>query len=334
MAVVSVNETYQGVEPGQISSTSRDHTRSFIVEVDSIDDVAGNTIINANGLPQLSDPHPDDQASRVRSVTPQSMDGNPLLWLVRVRYSTQSDFAGFNTDDFTSSPDFVQNPLARGTQVSVGSTSREEVADYGYDFTVQRASPPDNPLNGLPQPILNSARQPFDPPITRTQKNMRLTITKNQGSFDILQSLEYTSDGGAVNSDSFTFGGIGFNRFVAKVDDIVGSNALESGIWYWSVTYTIDLLADGWIPDSNTLRGPGHFFDMGRAELVDDPINAGDKIYRVIRDDSLYTVSEPVPLDGFGRIVTTPNPSSNQLEPATIKTSLYRVLPFADLAFL
>lgn len=330
MAVLSVKETFDGRESFSEDGRSRDYTRVFVVETDSITDWELSSILDAADpstaltIPQISESLPGEPTMIVRSVRWESTD-NPLIGRAVVRYSTQSDFAGFSPDDFTGDPDFIDNPLARPANVSFSFVKEEVAAEFAYDRATQLAGGG----NGLGRttPVLNSASQPFDPPITTIESYLRMTWVQNFSSFPITEAWLYAD---AVNDDQVFLGSFPILPFTGKVDSITGNSIYESGSWYWQVTYTIDFRFDRWIPTNQQEHGPGVFYDTGRAELVEDPPMSNQYKNVVITDGQGYSMSEPVPLDGQGRLKTTL--TGNQVIPAKLRFSLYKVLPFASLA--
>lgn len=145
--------------------------------------------------------------------------------------------------------------------------------------------------------VVNSALDPFDPPLERDDSRLILRIRRNEAAFSATDAAQYKDK---INSDVFAGQAIG----AVKVNDITGDPAWsgEMGL-YFVVTYEFEIsnLAWGWnlkVLDAgyNVLNGSG---DLVPAQLADGSF-----------------ATKPVPLNGSG-VLAVPPPalgSANWLE--------------------
>ena len=133
------------------------------------------------------------------------------------------------------------------------------------------------------KPIVNSAQEPFDPPVTREQYDLEYTIVRNEPSFDEAEALKYTA---AVNSDEWRRHKPGTCRLVRT-----GRKVITADDEYWQVTNIIRVRADGW----GTRKE-----DKGYREATGDVVD-GKAVYRNVRDENGHAMTRPVPLDGKGK---------------------------------
>lgn len=172
-------------------------------------------------------------------------------------------------------PNLIGNPL-----------DRYPVASYQI---LKSTRPCDQDVNG--NAILNSAGEPFSPPIEVNVTSLMLSITRNESSFSALYAAGFTD---MVNSDNFptSSGNIAANYM--KVDSIIGNPAwtVTTGIYY-QVNYQFEILNANAVPQGWTRR----ILDAGKNKLVSGALY---KIY----DPQGLPVTDPIPLDGSGLPLT------------------------------
>lgn len=214
----------------------------------------------------IGDFHPSDEGAWVidKEVT-REKEGirhkgvDCYRWLLRVEYSNDSDKTGSG------------NPLM-------------EPAKIGYGF--QKVELPVY-MDIEEEPIVNKAKDPFDPPLTADYPFPIKTIQINlDGStFNPSWMLDYAS---AVNSGSYD----GWEAGQVIVDDISASPESfedEEGntVEYYSVTIKLLYNPFGWQP---------HVMSVGYRELDDDD----NKVVITINGRELST---PLPLDSAGKAI-------------------------------
>lgn len=133
-------------------------------------------------------------------------------------------------------------------------------------------------------PILNTAFDPFDPPISKDQSRPILGLVRNEANFDqdLADSLRDT-----VNDASWWGAAAG----KVKLRSISANRTYnaDAGGWYWEVSYEFQFNRDGW--NSKPLNA-------GFRQLN----AAGDAQEQIYRDGN--PVSSPVPLGTDGRALS------------------------------
>jgi hypothetical protein len=234
---------------------TRTYTRVFLVSVTSKNE-RENTAILATGVPRVWDPYvaggDSDTGALCRSVTAQVSSESPYLYEVTCEYSSA----------VKEESQQAENPLARPAKISWSFQA--------YEKPLQRD------IGG--RAIVNSAKLPFDPPVTADDRRILLTIQRNEATFNVARALEYQD---SVNLDPF----FGAAAGLCKTQGITGDGPhSENGTSFWSVTYSFEFRKEGWFC---------RILDAGYSELIDSKIveikNGSEK------------VSIPEPLDGTGR---------------------------------
>lgn len=264
MSIVSVDElrddrtSGKSKSPGESGPSSYTASRVFAVYVTSSTDdpTASET---APGIPELGDEHPTDPKRRVSSVEANVDPGLPTRHVVRVQYSSAVSSSGSSTD----------NPLDEPPSIS---WEQDTIAEPVY-------------TDGDGNPIRNSARQTFDPPIQEEFTDPVLVVTQNKNSYSAALAYQYAN---AVNSDFF-FGPPG----VAKCVSITGSKEFRNNVSYWRVTTRIkfrDLIATGQHQGKSDW---GHQIeDRGTVQL-----QGGKQVRIIVEGDE---ITSPVALNGAG----------------------------------
>lgn len=216
MAVISIDETFDGRVASIRRDWTRTYTRRFRVITDdpqtegiAVIEAAIGTIGNAYSAGGKS-----DLGAYCSQVTATDLGEDGKSWIV------QADYEPFNPNVFPKDP--TQWPI----KVSWGTAQFERIADQTVD------SPP--------KAVTNSAGDPYDPPVTRDDSRPVLTIVRNETSFDQGFASLYRD---SINSDPFW----GYDPYCAKCLTIEGDldNNTDIG-WYWIVTYKFEFNDDTW----------------------------------------------------------------------------------------
>lgn len=255
MSITSVDEHYEN-QTCQIMRTGRTHQRMFRVTSDTATedpyDVA-RASAGGTSIPSIGDAHPNDASAFVSNIGPPNRDkDNRKLWTVGVEYETLS----------ADTPE--ENPLNEDALVEWGFTAYQKIIakDAGGE------------------PILNSANDPYDPPLEGEKYRLNVRIQRNESSF-----TPGTADGhiNTVNDAEVTVAGFTVAAGKALMKDFSGRSAERSGTSYWVVTYLIEFDPSSWQVE---------LLDHGLYELV------GATKRRIERYGE--AVTEPQRLDGTG----------------------------------
>ena len=215
MGIVSVHEINPGRSGEKDRENNRRYVRVFGVEVDDVKTTAVQ-VRDAADLPSFGDFLDDlngglvDNGVAVVEKTAQPpTEDNPYWWTVTVVYDRQG------------------SPLTQHWEVNWGFAR------------FQKAITKD--VNG--NAIVNSAGDPFDPPIEVDDDRPQLTITRYESSYSPTTAKTYKD---AVNSDVVTIDGVTFPAYTLKITSIAAQRVAVNGTWYWRVTYTIEYRPETW----------------------------------------------------------------------------------------
>jgi len=287
MSVIDVKEDWQGLG-SEINTESASAPRIFTVKFDTADDPLKRPFLaeNTAGIPLLNSAHPYKPWLFVKNKSVDSI--GPFDFEVTVNYSTRSTIGGQEGESL----DPTANPLEMPWEVEWGFATANE--------------PINTDITG--KPILNSADESPDPPITREISDLVLRIRRNEAAFNPLQAAEYKD---AINSDWFW----GFAPDLVRCTQYNANIARSGNFWYWQVKYEFQIRRIGW-----------------KLKIVDEGFrektgidSEGKPIYKVIKDDEEISISQPQQLDGNGR-------KKNDGDPAVLLPfDLYNSLPFSVL---
>ncbi len=309
MAVVSVTELPQqrGLQLGAL--WRRRYRRSFQVLCD-VRDQDPTVVLNADGLPRMYDAYVSldgsilDARALVADLEPEQDSENPYRWIVRAEYQSVTldpallrEAAGkkFNQPGGVQ-PDDV-NPLQKIPEVrwSFVSFTRPLVVDL---------------VTG--EVPVNSAGEPFDPPIEVDDSRLVLSYKRNVATINPSQYILYKD---AVNTDLV----LGVSPGQVKLADISATRRTEPFIYFEeSLTLhfrsvyeqSVILMAGfdvNWEPWQPTV------LDQGYYELQSD----GTK--KLIRDTQGQPLSSPSLLNGYGKqLLTQPITAASNTSPITI----------------
>ena len=219
MAVVSVNEINDG-ERAVKTRSGWEYTRVFKVVLDDPTDGPRAAALADDGstaVPSINDAHPDDANALAHRIDPQKVSDTRLIFNVAVDYKTQ----------FGAELPITENPLDEDPTIAWGRWTRTIAVDKDKDGTA----------------VLNSARDPFDPPAEDDEYELEVTITRNEASFTPATAREYLN---SVNSSSTTIAGYSADAREAKLVEFGGASAERHGTSYYVVTYKIQFKEDLW----------------------------------------------------------------------------------------
>lgn len=162
------------------------------------------------------------------------------------------------------------------------------------------------------KPLVNSAGDPFDPPMRVQRRILCCTIKRNEAAFDSYWMGYYT---GRVNDRAWN----DFRTGEVLIDEISAVEQYEKQVPYWEVTYRLEVNRDLWVPTKAA--------DMGHRvwQLV-----AGQWVLKTATDDYANPVSRPVLLDGAGMQLQVGRGGAGE-EPVALHFTFYESANFAAL---
>ena len=266
--------TVELLNPGSGDETreGRNYTARYMVTSTSIDP---NTIMQAqaDGLPGFADIWPTDGFSHVVKLTvlpnPERLnDGGTTKyqWLVDVHYAPR-----------TSNVVPKADPTDEKPEVNLGSVIRETVLDRDINDDA----------------VINSASDPFDPPIMESKYDDLLTVTVNiaKASFGMFATMAYK---GTYNSDAITICNYAIPKYAGLMRDIRAVATSRNGTDYWAVSYEIQIT-----------RRPGLWQYHETLDQGYQYINSDAKKTKILNSGDKEPVSEPALLDGKGGILAS-----------------------------
>lgn len=260
--IVKVSEVWEGRTSEQVQNGTRTYQRTWRVLTnnqkigskkvrEACPILLGDSYVFGN---LGEDWYEVDDKSLAIKITARQVDPDGRGWLVTVDYglADPGDFGGI--DDPT-----LQKPK---------KTWRGNPADEAIDVDLDGA------------PIVNSAGDPFDPPVTRRKSTGVLTVVRNERTYNDAIASEYRD---SVNEFDFFDLAPGTVRF----SDISAESSYSASIGeYFVVTYEFEHNPEGWDPS---------VLDRGLRKLNASTLTRE----QILIQGSLAT--SPVLLDGEGQ---------------------------------
>jgi hypothetical protein len=261
-----VTVTYRGEIHDQRKASNkqgkRSYTRVFLLTTDSRSDGAFTVGSNVS-LPVIGSAFPDDANAVCKSIDVACVDGF-TKWHVTCNYD--------DTYQVESTPTNDETRISWSSEI------------------FQREAWKDKDGDG----VLNSAGDPFNPPVMRDDARTVCRIVQNASSVPTYV-LTYPN---CVNSTSFTIDGVSVAARYAKISNVgVSEERRRNGTVYREVTIEMHIRNETW--DFEIL-------DAGFREF--DPADSTKRI--LITNDDGTDITEPACLDGSGAKVATPTPAN------------------------
>jgi hypothetical protein len=279
MTVIFMAETGQGRSATNEKGMRR-YTRAFLLE--TTDRTDGPFAVGSDlNLPVIGSLHPEDMNA----------------WCVSLKVENSNPWKGWTvTADYTSEREITEDPTVEPAAITWSSEQFQRPVIY------------DNSGNA----VVNSAGDPFDPPIMMDDSRPVVTISKNLAVVPAW-ILAYQD---AVNSDVFYVDGITVGIGLAKVQSVtVGEVQRRNGIMFRTVNLVIHLQRAGWLVEAQ---------DVGFREL-----GTGGR-QNIVNDVDDERPSAPVPLDGAGTHVVEPTAATNvTLSFGVYSTQVFSALPLS-----
>jgi len=304
----------------QRTSDGKEYVRHFVVGTD-FDVLSGDTTdlaemyaARAPIVPIFLEAHPGDDQAFVIEVDCKPKGGARDLFDVLVRYST-------NPFDISAAEESQQvgDPSIWEPTVNWGAITTSET--YSVD------------VDG--KPVLNSAREPFVPQLTRDVTRSTIVIERNELTQPQVINAIYRD---TTNDVSFAGAPPGCAKFSAATAE----RKRYRNIVYYAIRYEFHLRDEPW--------DEVDVMDAGLNELVyefDDngtPNNPEDDTIRIIGrkpitrehrpengDVEHIPVTEPVPLNGQGEQLPAADVNGNPIEPVYLTFKPYRRVSWLPL---
>jgi len=304
MAVTKVERLTEGEDSTQ-TGTGWTDTIVWLVTVDDVEDTSREAAAASAGgtsIPSIGDEHPADSNSKATSIKPARYKDR-LHWKVSVDYKTSNVHGSMSGH----SGDQAENPLNDPVEVTWSTEFQTVPITEAFDGT-----------NKIP--VLNSANDPFDPPVEQEDATSTVTIVRNEAHLPKF-GADYVN---TVNSAATTIAGLPVKARQARIVECSAQRAERNGTRYWQVTYRILFkLKDITGTDDNWDR---HVLDQGYFEWPDG-IGADKQRRRIAVDGK--EAKEPQRLDGSG-VALAPETAQKDSIWRTFRT--YRERSFAPLS--
>ncbi len=196
-----------------------------------------------------------------------------------------------------------QNPLDMPIEVNWGWRDYEMVIDVDVDGV----------------PVLNTAFDPYDPPVLINDPRRTMTVVRNEATISMGLIDQYKN---AINTDAWA----GVNPFFAHCLGITPKNTFHQLVgWYYQVTYEFEFIS----PRQAANQSKGGELQGFRKLILNQGLRAisattGKKYHVVYRN---VPVSQPVLLDQSGEVIPDAD-ISTKFVLNTVKA--YQELPFTD----
>jgi hypothetical protein len=234
--------------------------------------------LDATGIPEVGDLFLDTNVplSSKNATVQQDL----CHWIVVCNYGVEQDEGGGS-----SSTDPLEDP----PDINISHEVYETAAQFAYDSGGR--TDPD-------KAIVNSAGDPFDPPLVQENSVLVISVTRNEVDYDSGSSSLVNT----INSGSVSIGGVSIPEKCGRIRNIGGRTLTDSnGDQYWSITYEIEVRFEG---QKKKLLDLGYYFLEGEKK---QPIQIKDGVLGYFGENN-DPVTEPQLLNGEGGIGDKANP--------------------------
>ena len=275
MAVVSVQEHWRG-RGASWSRDERSYHRALLVLTDDKFDREDTVMAAVDAYVRLGTTHPADAYAFCNRIEPETMNESPFAWVVKCGYTAKK---------------LDEDPLQDPAIITWNTVQYQEAAVRDKDGDA----------------ILNSAGDPYDPPVMKDKSRRTCRINKNVASVPGW-FLDYED---AVNSDAFTVDDFSVGIGVAKCQKpTISEWKRRNGTDYREVSMELHFSRTGWA------QFP---LDCGYREKK--TVDGGTVLVKIAN------ITSPAPLDGAGHRIINPTPSTA----AYRMFETYESLPFSVL---
>lgn len=294
MSVVSYAEIWSARTAGVDENGNRKLTRVFRVLTDDPEDSGAIAIL---GVPiNRYDSHPDDAGAIARTVDASSGE-TPTVWIVTYNYDSGQIIGSSVGGGPAAGPG--EGPSPGGSPIGPSGGGEGSTIDDAQDsstpaderpWTIEFSSIKSEKLleqdrSDPPLDVVNTAGQPFSPPITTKSNTPQIRISGFVRTFDFEKIETYTD---AVNASEF----LGFAAGHVRCTDYSVSATIDNKEFFWGFTLTFEVNRDG----HNNLK-------ILNAGTVAHYADGAGVVIRAITDDQGQAVSAPVPLSEAGTVL-------------------------------
>lgn len=225
-------------------------------------------------------------------------DGGSYLQNVRVDPEGTGDALNYVIScEYGPTQPLEENPIDRTAKVKWDFASTEEIVDEDQDG----------------DPIVNTAFDSFDPPITRDKKNAIVTVSRNEAQFpyDLVRLLT----GGVNEFDFLETGDAGcwkVNKIAAAGESVTVQLRDGTDVTYWPVVYELERKDGGWLRE---------VLNQGMRQL-----NGDGSAHKAIFING-QPISAPMLLDADGHLLAPDG------TPVYLSFRIHPTIDFADLNF-
>lgn len=284
----------------------------------------------------LGQPYPEFPASVAKRMRAVRVDGANDYYRIEIQYEPHDEEEQDQGHDDDGNPTFDPNLFHDEVDVSYTQISEAvEKAVYLGGFKGVAA--------GKVQPgdvvvPMNSALQPFNPPLERELDIKVVRITKFRQDYD---GAHFDQFQGRINKAPVTINKIQcryrdkWGKHQARCKNIGGQFQITNGVKYWRVTFEIHVHPRSWdeeVPDrglhARALLGDPNG-KGGTISNKDNVHHIGVPALRRLVDPRGVPISDPVLLDGDGQPLV--RGEGDQLEPVYITYQKYPEIDFKGM---
>lgn len=280
MTVIKANETWKGRLGTSDAGGERNYSRVYLIITNSVFDTVVEAAVTPV-LPALGDLFPSDSTAYCQKLKGVQEPFSPKVWTF--------------TASFSNKRQLNVNPLLVPTEFVWGSEQ------------FQRAYSKDR----FGEAILNSAGDPYDPPVIGDDSRVSVTMSRNVASIPPW----FLEVGDKLNSSSYQIDGLNLNKERAKIQRVHAGRQESSvdGILFRRISVTMHVQDKSWQKS---------ILDAGFRELD----GTGQKM--MLGKDG-HDVTSPTPLDGSGAQLASPSPATA----VHLDFDIYDVFDFNQLPF-
>jgi len=310
----------------------REYEAVYAVECDSPHD-GPKTVKTAVGIPKYGDywktDNEVDTDAFLFDKNAEADSENTQIWNVTCTYSTATNSADGQAGAGLVIPEQKEVDLA--PELEWDFIERSVAAYYAYEALLYQGGRLilnlDGKRTGGTVPIVNSAKDFFDPPLERDEARLVLRLSRAVGSYNPLLALQYAN---VLNSDNY----LGFPPKTILLKPIKAKAVFDKGLTYYRISTEMHFRLDLWYHD---------IWDAGMREFIskkdrenDQKFKNRDIGYNHIKNKDKSLVSEPVLLDGKGHALVQPGDDLDLKEqvPCIWRFRTEKTMPFGPLQLI
>jgi len=248
MSITSVKEHPAGRGKTDNENGSSQYTKQYIVIVSDVT-VTEDEVLADTRIPLKGSAHPSNSKALLDKRTPSPYGDQRIVWMVDLTYTTAPRKPAITT----AAKPWNYRPKLKWTNYAATKSILEDKDGAA---------------------IMNSAKDPLNPPLEIEEHYPILSITRYERNYSITKAMGYIDK---VNLTAMVIAGLPVDVEQAKITEFTGSNALIDGVECWEVNYQITF-ASTWVQrvlDQGFYYYPGGY-DVGTQTPFTD--KAGDNL--------------------------------------------------------